>query len=90
MQSDLERGHAHISSIAYFKLTSPLLSIAMVDAKQCKFKNQSSKESTEVDEINLECESEGESHEKGFFAATLCIFLLRAFKQNTLTVTSRF
>ena len=69
MKCDSERGQARISSVAYFKLTSPLLSIAMIGAKHCKFKNHlSSKENTEPDEEReVEFKSDDDSQEKGSF-----------------------
>jgi len=71
LQMNSDAGQAHLSSIVYFKLTSPLLSIAMIDAKHCKLKNHSpNKDNAGLEEDgNGDYESEEDSQEKGRFVS---------------------
>ncbi|XP_077982261.1 enhancer of mRNA-decapping protein 4-like [Glandiceps talaboti] len=47
---DIEKGHAHISSISEFLLTQPLLSFAILDASRKKFKHVGNEEADMEDD----------------------------------------
>ena len=80
MKANIDEEKANIASIVYFKLTSPLLSIAMIDAKRCKLKNESlAKENSESDE---ELGSENDDVTEG---GHKLIFAKRSFLSKTFS-----
>ena len=65
MTTDLDAGKARITSVAHFTLASPLLSMALVNAKRCDVNEGVTSRDDEMSFEDPDYESEEEMKSKG-------------------------